>query len=372
MLINLGNVNAMASGLHVGSALAQAHDVNTRKAQTRSKESTWETSDIIVISEAETPAEIILRLNRLEGLLQQQTAAISALTDHLQSTPRETDTASHSNSSPVTQSNSRSKSIHYTSPNKNPLVGDLTYEYSDDDPLLIPLGHQTPTGNLLVLEQVKTLIGDYPQDFFLFLESERKIQPLVPKTSRSSIMERLALNRHTANFLIETFFTHVHTQFPILECQPFLKMFQTFLTDPAISDITSALCLTVLALGEICSGINEDFDIEVSSEGNGTEYFSHAYQILSTVETTFFSRDLNVPLAFFYASLYFRYRGRPLQAWRLIHTASSATQLMFSYLHDKSIPPDQHAVLVRIAWGCYVLEWLDPFHRDPFLLLDTG
>jgi hypothetical protein len=204
------------------------------------------------------------------------------------------------------------------------------YEKAGDGPLLIPLGHQTPTGNLLTLDRIKRLIGDYPQDYFLFLESERRLQPLIPRVSYTAIVERLNLRRSITDSLVSSFFTNIHSQFPVLDRKPFLEMFEKFLHPYQEPDMSAALCLMTLALGEICTNPSANLDIESSDIGNGTDYFAHGYQILTTVETAPFSRDLTVPLAFFYASLYFRYRSRPLQAWRTIHWASTAVQMMFS------------------------------------------
>lgn len=211
----------------------------------------------------------------------------------------------------------------------------LRYENVEDGPLLIPLGHQTPTGNLLTLDKIKRLIGSYPQDYFLILESERQVQPLIPRVSYTEIVERLNLRRSITDNLVSSFFKNIHSQFPVLERKHFLEMFETFLQPQEPHNcqepnISAALCLMTLALGEICTHPNAEFDVESPDFGNGTDYFGHAYQILTTVETAPFSRDLAVPLAFFYASLYFRYRSRPLQAWKTIHSASTAVQLMFS------------------------------------------
>lgn len=202
--------------------------------------------------------------------------------------------------------------------------------YMENDPILIPLGHQTPTGNLLGLMPIKKLIGHYSQDFFLLLESEREMPFLTPQTSRSSIRERLSKDPALTEFLISNFFTHVYPQFPVLEREPFLQQLEKFLANDQSYDIGAALCLIVLALGEICSNQNASFDMDSSLTGNDAEYFAHAYQILMTGHSTLFSRDQTVPLAFYYASLYFRYIGRPLQAWRLIHTASTGVQLIYS------------------------------------------
>ncbi|KAJ5802786.1 uncharacterized protein N7503_005236 [Penicillium pulvis] len=279
--------------------------------------------------------EILQRLDQLENLVRQQSAVITALSDRLLSTGPSPETLHWSQNSP---SNLQSTNLALSSPAYVTLARDMQpmdsrpkYEKAEDGPLLIPLGHQTPTGNLLTLDKIKRLIGDYPQDYFLFLESERRLQPLIPRVSYTAIVERLNLRRSITDSLVSSFFSNIHAQFPVLDRKPFLEMFEKFLHPYQEPDMSAALCLMTLALGEICTNPSANFDIESSEVGNGTDYFAHGYQILTTVETAPFSRDLTVPLAFFYASLYFR-------------------------LQERDIAPGKQVVLVRIAWACYVLE----------------
>lgn len=251
----------------------------------------------------------------------------------------------------------------------------MLYEHNEEGPLGIPLGHQTPTASLLMLEQIKYLIGDYPQNFFLSQESGRILRPLVPRLPFSTVLERLNVRHETTEFLVAAFFSNIHSQFPLLERHAFLDRFNKFLKTSQCNTVTDALCLTVLALGEICSTTIDIFDAESRNGSNGTEYFSHAQKVLNGAGMAIFRKDPMAPLAFFFASVYFRYRGRPLEAWRHIHTASTGIQLVFSQyvfpilcidssqftddyrLHGTGIPSEQHAMLTRIAWGCYVLEW---------------
>jgi hypothetical protein len=200
----------------------------------------------------------------------------------------------------------------------------------ENDPILIPLGHQTPTANLLGLDPIKKLIGHYPLDFFLLLEFERKPPILTPQTPRDMIHEELVQQREATDFLVMSFFTHVHSQHPVLEKEPFLERFDKFLANGQTNDIDAALCLTVLALGEICSSPGDISDMEFPMNKKGADYFAHAYQMILAQENVLFSRDPNVPLTFYFASLYFRYCGRPLQSWKMIHSASTSVQLILS------------------------------------------
>lgn len=324
-------------GLHARFALARVLNVYTRRTRMTSTTS----SDLQLAYfaklcdrlDAELPADIVLRLDRLETLVKQQTDVISALSDRLMAI---TDKDYH----PLAPNRSTTlpgNGVAHTSPMNNSLADHISasidsrmkYEYNDD-PLLIPLGHQTPTGNLLSLERIRNLIGDYSQDFFLFLESERSLRPLAPQVPHSAILEKLNANRETTDFLISSFCNYVHPHFPILERESLHEMFETFLQSSEGRTSADALCLIILALGEICSTAVNVYDTESQTESNGTEYFAHAYQILATEGLTLFSRDVKVPLTYFFGSIYFRYRGRALEAWKMIHAASSGVQLMFS------------------------------------------
>ncbi|KAJ6037105.1 hypothetical protein N7540_001384 [Penicillium herquei] len=309
-------------------------------------------------SEADQTQEILQRLEQLESLVRQQSTLISALSDRVLSSNASPDTSSSQSQHTPSHINSNASFVAspvYTSfAREIPPSVDVRLRYDNEDgPLLIPLGHQTPTGNLLTLDKIKRLIGEYPQDYFLFLESERELQPLTPRVSYAALIDKLNQHREIADFLVSSFLTDIHSQFPILEQKTFLATFEKFLQPNQKPDMSAALCLMTLALGEICTNPSATFDIESSDFGNGTDYFAHGYQILTTVETAPFSRDLAVPLGFFYASLYFRYRSRPLQAWRSIHSASTS----------------KHILMVRIAWACYVLEWLVTDLRDKSLII---
>ncbi|KAJ5107230.1 Phytanoyl-CoA dioxygenase [Penicillium angulare] len=281
-------------------------------------------------SDADKTQEILERLEQLENLVRQQSTMITTVSERLiasGSSPAAPNPSQLSAYVPLA-SPTCSSVMHEVRPPGNVRI---RYDNNGDGPLLIPLGHQTPTGNLLTLDKIQKLVGEYPQDHFLILESERKLQPLAPRLSYRTIIERLNSDRTMIDLLISSFFTHVHSQFPILEHVLFLITFEKFLQPNQEPNISAAICLMVLALGEICADPNANFDMESSQTGNGTEYFAHAYQILNSMDTVPFSRDLNTPLAFLYASIYFRFRCRPLQAWKCIHSASTAAQLALSY-----------------------------------------
>lgn len=210
-----------ACGFCAGSgARCEYQENSNEKYYTKRPTSDLQLLIVSVRSEADIPAELVLRLDRLESLIQHQTTVISALSNRLLSIEEKDKNCSPPFNS-ITSENVRGNSASHTSLIYSSLAGDMStsidsrmrYQYNDD-PLLIPLGHQTPTGSLLGLERIRSLIGDYSQGFFLFLESERSLQPLVPRVSYSSILERLNARHESTDFLVSSFRTHVHSQFP--------------------------------------------------------------------------------------------------------------------------------------------------------------
>ncbi|KAJ5677726.1 transcriptional regulator family: Fungal Specific TF [Penicillium maclennaniae] len=349
--------SVMGRDPHARSALARTLNVYIRRTPMRSITSSGSLLAHLAKEcdrlDADLPAEIVLRLDRLESLVKQQTNVISALSDHLLAfTDRDHNPLAPSRSTILHRDGvSHASPLHKSRASHTMASIDsrMRYEYNND-PFLIPLGHQTPTGNL-------NLIGDYSQDFFLFLESERSLRPLAPQVPYSAILAKLTANRETTDFLISSFCNYVHLHFPILELESLHEMIETFLQSSEGRTSSDALCLIILALGEICSTTVNVYDTESQTDSNGTECFAHAYQILATEGLTLFSRDVKVPLAYFFGSIYFRYRGRALEAWKMIHAASSGVQLMFSYLRGRTIPQEQRDLLIRLCWSCYVLEW---------------
>lgn len=280
--------------------------------------------------EPEAPGEILQRLNRLEDVVRQQTDVITKLSDRLSST------SSNNGPRSVPASQVHGQSISNTSPAPSPfIVGevstsvDMSYGNNEDGPFLMPLGHQTPTSSLLMLDRTKALIGEYQQGFILSQESGRRLPPLIPRKSFSSILERLAVRYETAEFLVAKFCIHILSQFPIMDRDEFLDMFSAFLKTSQGNTVSDALCLMALALGEVCSTTIDVFNAESPNGMNGNEYFAHASQILAANGSALFSKDPTAALTYFFFSVYFRYKLRPLEAWKHIHTASTGIQVMF-------------------------------------------
>ncbi|KAJ5498882.1 Phytanoyl-CoA dioxygenase [Penicillium expansum] len=301
------------------------------------------------------PAEILLRLTHLETLIEQQKDAITELSARVASS------SDHPARSVPSIYSSQPK---YDWDPSSEHVYDKTFglfspenTYGHEYAFTIPLGHHTPTGSLFVLDRVKNLVGDYPQDFFKQIEKKRPFNSIqaagIPQAFEQIDISRL--HPQVTKPLITEFLHHVHPFFPIVEPQLLHMLFDTFSTYTKVNSIQTSLYLVILALGKASSNPQRIFDIEADQDLSGMEYFACAYQYLNNPLITSFTADHLLPLALFYGSLYLRHIGRPIQAWQMIRDASGSVQIMIAELHDMNTH-EERASLYRIAWGCFILE----------------
>ncbi|CAG8033220.1 unnamed protein product [Penicillium salamii] len=306
----------------------------------------------------DVPAEILHRLNNLEALLEQQKDAIAQLTAQVASSPTSTQ---YSNPSCSPQPRYWDPSENHRSPIGFPPQQSRAYEV----PFAIPLGHHTPTGSFFALDRIKNLIGEYPHDFFFRLEVKRPFDDFKGLGTPQSFdqIEPYRLQPHVIHPLVVQFLEHVHPFFPIIEETSVHALFDTFPASPK-ANVRTSLCLIILALGKVSLNSTTIFDIEAERGHSGVEYFASAWVNLSQGPQPDFSVDHMLPVALFYGSLYLRYIGRPLQAWQLIKRASDSVQFMITQLQATKTQ-EQRDILLRTAWGCYILECDDlaEFHH---------
>jgi hypothetical protein len=274
------------------------------------------------------PAEILLRLTHLETLIEQQKDAITELSarvassDHPgRSTPTIYSSQPKYDWDPSPQHVYDKSSFNLFSP-ENP--------YGQEYAFTIPPGHHTPPGSLFALDRIKNLIGDYPEDFFKQIEIKRPFNSIqvagIPQAFEQ--IDRSRLHPQVTKPLITEFLNHVHPYFPVLEPQLLHMLFETFSTYTKVNSIQTSLYLVILALGKASSNPEQILNIEAEKDLNGMEYFASAYHYLNSPSITSFTADHLLPLALFYGSLYLRYIGRPIQAWRMVRDASNSVQLM--------------------------------------------
>lgn len=198
----------------------------------------------------------------------------------------------------------------------------LTGSQNNDEFSTIPIGHLTPTSSLFSLDQIKRLIGEYPEDFFFQIESTRYLDTPQPEGE-------LYFEKSHSDALTSAFFAEIHPHFPILDPQSFGTFFNEIMFDGGGDESSRALCMIVLALGKLASNRQASSPGQYTDD-DGIEYFARAYHRLTSQWLTSF--NFNIPLAsgLVYCAIYLCYLERPLHAWRLIYMASSKVQILAS------------------------------------------
>lgn len=195
----------------------------------------------------------------------------------------------------------------------------------DLPPFTIPPKHVTSTNSLLALPMVTSLVGEFPDDLFFRIESQR--QPPGGYVPSASSMPYL--DRDVTDLLVATFFSIVHPCHPILDREEFFVAYENVLTKGLDFSLGSALCLIVFALGVVASQ-PEGVDATTGHWEPGMEYFQPALHIIISEATLSFRSGLLLPQALIFGGVYFAYLAHPLQSWRLIHLASTNVQLLLS------------------------------------------
>lgn len=202
------------------------------------------------------------------------------------------------------------------------------YRYTkniSDPPLVIPVGHQTGTGSLFAIEPIRGLIGAYPDTYFYHVETAQPSFSSVNYTHSLLHAHSLNLLRSHTDELVEAFFTDVHPHLPVMERHYFMQLYENLDPQQTNTDVSTALCLVVFALGQLSIKNKPAPDGEDRSE-----YFPAAYRILTNFWCNYFEIDLDLPIALLYAAQYCYYRVQPLPAWKMVHMASTQVQLIVS------------------------------------------
>ncbi|KAL1906576.1 hypothetical protein Sste5344_007587 [Sporothrix stenoceras] len=231
-----------------------------------------------------------------------------------------------------------------------------------DVSLIIPVGHWTTTGNLLSLPQIKNLLGYYPPNFFLQLESSRA------NAVHAHVCESPALPTLDAaetDTLVDAFFAYVYPVFPVLDRDMFVPLYQKVLEQGLRAEPASALCLMLFALGKMAlldreSGSDTDSTNSgtpaATDELRGIDYFAPAYRI-ATAEWGFcYEADHILPLALVHGALYLQYMNLPLQAWRMVHLTSINLQYSVASSRERRPHDDTATTSTRLYWACFIFE----------------
>ncbi|CAK7215505.1 hypothetical protein SBRCBS47491_002504 [Sporothrix bragantina] len=240
----------------------------------------------------------------------------------------------------------------------------------EEEPLTIPVGHLTPRGSLFVLEPIQKLIGEYPEDYFLQIEALRVYHPTCrrryshgthanhgwPGHGLGGALSGLCLDKNYTDMLVAAFFTNVQPHYPIVDADSFMpfvdrvlgQQHTAWMEDPMQSEddaeIDVALCLTVLALGQLVhrqdhpengvgispmsttAGVGMEAPEAIEPTDDSESYFAIAYEILMRRWATCFKPSVAYASALVHGAIYLCYLDRPLPAWALVHMASIKLQ----------------------------------------------
>lgn len=266
------------------------------------------------------------KLQRVESILDTHTQAVAALSSELRRSGGQEDaqgTSPHSHTS-LPQIGGQ---LNVPVPNW-PTPGYDVEDSTTLPPLDIPVQHKTSTSYLLGLPAMKALVGEYPKDLFFLLESKHALPPELSFETLPRTPPALHITREIADYLVATFFATVHANHPILDEGSFRELYHSFLDNGVDSSIESALCLVVFALSTVANASPESGNFSTSPPG--MVYIQHAMPTLLSLSAWSFTYSIVLTQALVLASVYFAYIVRPLQSWRLIHSASTILQFKLS------------------------------------------
>ena len=217
-------------------------------------------------------------------------------------------------------------------------------------PLTIPTGHNTAAIRVLSMPQIKSLVGEYPRNYFYDIESKRRIIGL------DGNVPAVYLDRAVCDTLLASYMSTVHAHHPILDSTKLLGYYEKSFEQGISETIESAIVLVVLALGEVASAasaviIPRSRDKRDSVPGIG--YFTTAFNIISREAQFDFGANVLVAQAQVLVGVYFAYIVHPLSSWRIVHQASITVQLIISRVAEMSSLNDDE---VKLFWSCFLIE----------------
>ncbi|KAF4954512.1 hypothetical protein FSARC_12125 [Fusarium sarcochroum] len=198
---------------------------------------------------------------------------------------------------------------------------------SDANPIMaIPLDHSTTTGELLRSAPAQALLGPYPADTFLHIELERSVpQNLELNPTKPAQADIPAISRDNAADLLDSFFDNVHPLHPIVDQIGSRRICNKIFDQDLIPDLETAHALILLALGHVS---RKTPSLSSATHAPGSGFLPPAI-------------------------------GRPLQAWRLVHMASTEVQHYWIRKLRLSSAQQQQArdqSILRLCWAIFIME----------------
>ncbi|OQV03346.1 Fungal specific transcription factor domain-containing protein [Cladophialophora immunda] len=225
---------------------------------------------------------------------------------------------------------------------------------AEPPPWTIPLGHQTSTSSLLKVAELQKLLGEYPAEFFYRVESRRSGGGFFGE-SRVDISKMPDIDTASVRRLINQFLDTVHSIYPIFEVEAFQQFCDKRIITGLQFDIESAILLVSMALGDLRSRAPAP-STAVHGHELGSQCFQIAVSIFMSAWVSSHADNLSLCQGLVLCAIYLATSVRPLEAWKLIHMASTTVQQI--RLNSETIAPESpHAEEVtRISWACFLIE----------------
>ncbi|KAJ5729571.1 uncharacterized protein N7483_004079 [Penicillium malachiteum] len=195
-------------------------------------------------------------------------------------------------------------------------------------PMSIPLWHSTTTGSLLSCPLVRSLLGDYPSDVFLRIEERRKLPSQLKTAFQPGVAPDIPyFDRAITDTFIETYFQTVNLQHPILSYEDSITHYHSFISEPLHVSLESSFVLVTLALAEAATTQPpERLEVDWSP---GSIYILPARTIALDAYLNATVTSAALPRCLYLIALYYKYLSRPLDAWKLVHMASTSFQRLW-------------------------------------------
>jgi hypothetical protein len=218
-------------------------------------------------------------------------------------------------------------------------------------PLTIPEKHSTSSNHLLLNPAIREMIGQYPSDYFLRLESKNEV-PMQLQSQELTMADYLDLDKPTTDALVTAFFARVHCYHPLLNKNEFETLYHSVLSSGFAPGPNTSLCLVIFALGATT------IEGSIHSPFSGIAYMQKALPGLLYASTWNFSWDVKTSQALILASTYFSYIARPLYSWRLINMAATHTHFLLPRLETLPTPSSVQSreEIARCFWSCFMIE----------------
>lgn len=195
-------------------------------------------------------------------------------------------------------------------------------------PMVIPLWHSTTTGSLLSCPEVKSLLGNYPDDVFLRTEESRMVPEAISIRGHTfGPPEMPVLDRAITDDLMEIYFQSVNLQHPILDYNSSMLQYHFIASDQLQPNVKTSAILLILALAEASRSLPpQPLRADWSP---GSVYFLPGLRICLEEYTVSSTTTVDLPQCLYLCALYYNYLARPLDAWKLVHMASTSLQRLW-------------------------------------------